>query len=49
MLIQSLSLEHRVRDARRCVRGRTEAAISRDPIEGEHRALGPNRTGPSPA
>ena len=28
---------------------RQEAASMRDPIEGEHRALGPNRTGPSPA
>jgi len=39
----------RVRDALRCVRGQTEAVSTRDPIEGEHRALGPNQMGPSPA
>ena len=39
----------RVRDALRCVRGWTEVASTRDPTEGDHRALEPNRMGPSPA
>lgn len=40
--------ERRVRDVLHCVQGQTEAARMSDHIEGEHRALGPYRTGPSP-
>jgi hypothetical protein len=43
------SLEHEFEMSYVVFEARQEAASTRDPIEGEHRALGPNRMGPSPA
>ena len=42
------TLEHGVRDILRSVQGQPRVPSKGDPIEREHRALGPYLTGPSP-
>ena len=42
------TLEHGVRDILRSVQGQPRVPGKGDPIEREHRALGPYLTGPSP-
>jgi len=42
------TLERVVRDVLRCVQGQPRVPSKGDPIDGEHRALGPYLMGPSP-